>query len=103
MNPVVCGWYPGSTTKACGQTCSITICVTLFAPAGVEGLKFAGRYGTATVTVPPLAKAELTGGAWVVGLAMGGDVVLQEDAITATPPKRASAARLSSTEVTRRP
>jgi hypothetical protein len=31
----------------------MTIWVTAFEPAGVEGLKFVGRLGTATVTTPP--------------------------------------------------
>jgi hypothetical protein len=66
-------------------------------------LKFFGRYGTATVTVPPLAKTEVTDGAWLIETAVGGDVPLQADAMAATPPRRASAAFLSSTEVTGQP
>ena len=90
-------------TKAWGQTCSITIWVTPLAPAGVDGLKFLGRYGTATVTVPPLAKAEAADGVWRFDAAVGGDVPLQADTMTATPPRRTSKAFLSSTEATRQP
>jgi hypothetical protein len=55
------------------------------------------------VTVPPLAKTEVTDGAWLIETAVGGDVPLQADAMAATPPRRASAAFLSSTEVTGQP
>jgi hypothetical protein len=69
----------------------------------VDGLKFVGRYGTATVTVPPLAKIEVTGRVWAVVLATVGDELEQADATTATPPRRVSAVLLSSTAVTERP
>lgn len=66
-------------------------------------MKFVGKYGTATVTVPPLAKPEVADGAWLVGAAVGDDVPLQADAMTAMPPRRTNAAFLSSTEVTEQP
>jgi hypothetical protein len=75
----------------------------VFAPAGVDGLKFVGKYGTATVTVRPFANKEVDGGAWLVGPVVGDDPLLQADAMTATPPRRASATCFSSTEVTGRP
>ena len=62
-------------------------------------MKFDGRYGTATVTVPPLAKPEVTDGAWLIGTTVD-EVPLQADAMTATPPRRTSAAFFSSTEAT---
>lgn len=74
------GWSELFTTNGCGQTCSITIWVTLLSPDGVAGLNSVGIAGTPTVAVPPFRSSTVP---------FGGSVVVVDEAPAAVHPSAA--------------